>query len=383
MKTTRFITFLVLLTSAPAAAQSFDSGSDGSDGAITFSGSTANMTYPLPPDGVIHATTFDVPSGIIVRFIPNAANTPVYLLATGDVTINGTLDLTGGNGTAAAGGEPGPGGYRGGEPGFGGLSGGAGLGPGGGEPENSATGNAAFVDCTADHDGSYSSNLVGVDRPYGTSLLTPINGGSGGGGLGFSIQRGGGGGGGAILIASNTRIVVEGRVDTSGGFAFGFNCRGSGGDIRLVAPRVEGGGLLTGTSNGFQAGGRYRVDTYDRSALAALVGRQPNLIVGSYMVARPPVPTLDITEVDGTSTASVLSNGIAYFLFPFNTATRRTVRVTPSGFSAPVMVELVATPDDGTATRLTQSFNPATQTFLDFTVDFPVNVQTDVAAYVY
>jgi hypothetical protein len=380
MKIRSFLIPATLFVSSTALAQAFDVGSNGTQ-ALTV---TSNTDYPLPPDGVVHVTTLDVAAGVTLRFTPNDANTPVTILATNDVTIEGTLDLSGDDGSAGAGGAPGPGGFRGGVPGIGGVSGGAGLGPGGGEPASSAAASiTAAEDCSADHDGSQTASAYVVNRPYGTELLTPINGGSGGGGAGFQRQHGGGGGGGAILIASNTRITVNGRIDTYGGDGFSGYCRGSGGDIRLVAPTVQGTGVLGESDSIYYSSGRYRVDTFVRSSVTQLLANRSDLLIGGYMVARPSVPTLEITSVDNISTSGVLTNGVAFYLFGFNSPTQRTVRVTPRGFSTVVTVELVASPDEGSATRLTQTFDPATQTYLDFTVDFPVNVQTDVAAYVY
>ena len=72
---------------APALAQTFSSGSSGADGAFT---PTTNTTLTLPANGVFNFTTISIPSGVIVRFTRNAANTPVTLLSTASVTIAGT-----------------------------------------------------------------------------------------------------------------------------------------------------------------------------------------------------------------------------------------------------------------------------------------------------
>jgi hypothetical protein len=54
---------------------------------------TFNMTGR--PDGIWNFTTIQVPAGVTVRFDKNAANTPVRWLATGDVTLDGSLILNG------------------------------------------------------------------------------------------------------------------------------------------------------------------------------------------------------------------------------------------------------------------------------------------------
>jgi hypothetical protein len=94
--------------------QGFVSGSDGSYGPLEI---TTNTTLAMPADGVFHCTTISIHNGATLRFIPNGRNTPVRLLATGDVLISGTIDVSGSDGTALRGGAGGPGGFAGGNPG--------------------------------------------------------------------------------------------------------------------------------------------------------------------------------------------------------------------------------------------------------------------------
>src|SRR6266571_4303603 len=130
---------LLALGGGLAAAQTFNSGSTGADGALS---PTTTTTLTLPPSGVFNFTTVNIPSGVTVRFTKNATNTPVTILASGDVTIAGTIDVRGAPGgggsgqtlLAPSGGNGGPGGFSGGS-GSNGIAstiGGAGLGPGGG-----------------------------------------------------------------------------------------------------------------------------------------------------------------------------------------------------------------------------------------------------------
>src|SRR5512136_1641500 len=104
----------------PAAAQTFVSGSTGTDGAFnppsavppgtTVNGTT--YTVPLPPSGVFNFTTITVPAGTTVKFAKNVNNTPAILLATGNVTIAGTFDVRGGaGGLYGRPGTGGPGGF--------------------------------------------------------------------------------------------------------------------------------------------------------------------------------------------------------------------------------------------------------------------------------
>jgi len=129
---------VLILFVSTVRAGTFVSGSTGADGAFIPS---ANIQLQLPPDGIFNFTTVNIPSGVIVTFTKNATNTPVYILATGDVIIAGTISVNGGSTTASTGvsqGIGGPGGYDGGNGGVPGFSGGTytyggkGLGPGGG-----------------------------------------------------------------------------------------------------------------------------------------------------------------------------------------------------------------------------------------------------------
>src|SRR5437870_2733465 len=86
---------LASLWAAPVFAQTFSSGSNSSLGAFN---PTSNTTVTLPADGVLNYTTINIPLGVTVTFTPNAANTPVTMLATGDVTIAGTIRVNGASG---------------------------------------------------------------------------------------------------------------------------------------------------------------------------------------------------------------------------------------------------------------------------------------------
>lgn len=271
---------------APAAL-AFDSGSTGADGELH---PASNIDIQLPESGVLNYTTVNIPSGVTVRFLKNSTNTPVYLLASGNVTIAGTIDIRGGD-AAATGtygdgvlgddgnpGEGGPGGYSGGRGGRADaqqrvelVRGGAGLGPGGGpggiEGANGCNPEAGYYPYIG-IGGAYSAatykryttyycgaNYGPKSLAYGSDLLQPLIGGSGGGGgRGGSnyAGSGGGGGGGAILIAASGTLSVTGTIDANGGDggglagagAGGQGAGGSGGAIRLMATRVEGNGRL-------------------------------------------------------------------------------------------------------------------------------------------
>jgi hypothetical protein len=300
----------LLLTLATAAhAQPFNSGSSGADGAFN---PTVDVTLDVPANGVFNFTSITVPTGVTVRFRCHPSNAPVMMLATSDVVIAGTIDVSGGHappsGTAGDGnpaddgtpGSAGCGGYpggRGADPFFS-RFGQAGLGPGG------RAGDAGF-------------GILG----YGLPELRPLVGGSGGPGADSSVVRtaGGGGGGGAIAIASSTRIQLTGRVQAYGGDGgamqlFGGAAEqgfpGTGGAIRLVAPRVEGTGQLLAEAGRFHSNlgvltttrntqgiGRIRIDT---SVLTFMGTSSPVATVGvptSVLLSSP--PEIRVISVNG------------------------------------------------------------------------------------
>jgi hypothetical protein len=205
------------------------------------------ITITNKVDGIFNFTSVYIETNWTVKFTHNILNTPVYILATTDVTIRGTIDLTGSNTwLLATNGIPGgPGGFDGGTAALG-LSCEMGFGPGGG-----------FIasDCTGGGGGfaSYGGGETIGPPPYGTVTIEPFIGGSGG----STYSQGGGGGGGAILIASSTTIDVEGLINVNGGMADGSDCYsggGSGGAIKLKANTIQGAGSLT-TYGGHGQGG--------------------------------------------------------------------------------------------------------------------------------
>jgi len=83
------------LLAIAGAAQAYDSGSTGADGAFA---PQVDTTVQLPEDGIFNYTTVNIPSGVTVRYEKNATNTPVIILASGDVTIDGSINVSGTNG---------------------------------------------------------------------------------------------------------------------------------------------------------------------------------------------------------------------------------------------------------------------------------------------
>lgn len=244
------ISVLVLL-SAAIHAQTFSSGSNGSDGALNLitpgvivfdpkSTATFGRVLDADGDGIYHFTTINVAAGVTVKFRANVVSGPIYWLAQGAVTIAGTLDLNGEPGyndiASIADRVPsiaGSGGFAGGvgrwsdsspsQPGHG---------PGGGS--------ITIQSCVSCCHARYGGGGLTVN-----TYLVPLLGGSGGAGG----NRGGGAGGGAILISSSLSVAISGLIAASGGVAPTGGGRtgggGAGGSIRVVAPAIGGNGTLS------------------------------------------------------------------------------------------------------------------------------------------
>jgi hypothetical protein len=345
MKRTTFlhITAVISLLNASRVAAQFSSGSDGSYGPLNV---TSNLTLDLPTNGVFHCTTITVANGATLRFNRNPLNTPVYLLATGDVNIAGTINVSGSNHSGSIPGKGGPGGFDGGFGAFQGFPAGDGQGPGGGRGSDHpyAIGGAfAFPSQSG-----YNTNV------YGNTLLSPLIGGSGGGAYSGS---GGAGGGGAILIASSTRVTIpsSGTIRADGGSAAVAAGGGSGGAIRVVAPIVDGSGNFyvnggSGASFGFGytgngAAGRTRIDTQDRFAHRNIFldGKGTR---GSQMFVFPPGnPRLDIIHAAGTDIPEGTGAPVTINL-PLGSSTNQIVRVQARNFTNDVPISVRITPEN-------------------------------------
>jgi len=272
---------LVLLFSIPAVSVlAFESGSTGADGVFN---PNVDTELALPPDGVFNFTEINVPAGVTVTFAPNALNTPVTLLVSGDAVIDGVIDVSGqhaspsvgaGDGNVGDDGLPGvggPGGFpggRGGQASADSSDGGpraaqSGLGPGGGIASvtdlnrTNCLGSGGSFGSEGRVTSSCAPNPVA--ETYGNPDLLPLVGGSGGsgghGGEG-STGSGGGGGGGALLLAVTGTLSLNGQILADGGNGgdlghtwnstqFGrVGGGGSGGGIRLVATTIDGVGQV-------------------------------------------------------------------------------------------------------------------------------------------
>jgi len=357
------MTGLVLWTGA-AAAQTFNSGSTGADGAFN---PTANVTVSFPASGVFNFTTINIPAGVTVRFTRNAANTAVTLLASGDVTIAGSIDISGAVGGQASfgtnlvpnGGRGGPGGFDGGN-GSNGLidtTGGSGLGPGGGAGgvvgrcSSSGLGGGGGFAREGDAAINHGSPIAAGGPGYGSPPLLPLIGGSGGGGGGVSFPAtasGGGGGGGALAIMSSGTITFTGTLLARGGnggipASFGdgpVGGGGSGGAVRLVATAITGsGGSITVSGGGGYGNfvcfsgagspGRIRIEAFSTTAVVSYSDVPTFDQPGA--VTLPSAPALSIVSV-GEFPAPALPTGS--FATPDI--------VLPTGTTSPVTANLSA-----------------------------------------
>lgn len=386
----KLFSLLVALLSASMASpvaraqnQFFQSGSTGVDGAFT---PTVNTNLVLPPDGRLNFTTVNIPGGVTVRFIRNAANTPVYLLATGTINIAGTIGVNGDLGTPTTGGRGGPGGFDGGLPGIVGSLPGDGLGPGGGRGALMSTnsGRGIYgVNLGTNHPAPQRRIRPGADGSvYGSQLLLPLIGGSGGGGL---PGVGGGGGGGAILIASSVAITNTGTITARGGGS--GDHAGSGGAIRLVAPLIAGtGGLDVHGGSFFENAGRIRCDLIERQqfALTFAPSGAPVTASEAFMVTFPPnLPSLRLVSVAGVPVPPDAPAGFTVTL-PFNAPAVQPIVLEASGFGVEVPVAVRLTPASGNALApLLEVINNVSAGPAQITVNasFPPNVPVFVEAW--
>jgi hypothetical protein len=201
-------------TTACMTAASFDSGSDGSDGPLSFPSDMGDVIFDpdnfdpaldVDRDGIYNFTTITIGSG--TRLILRGdllGQKPLIWLASGDIAIDGELDLSA-NQTPGVPGVPGVGGFPGGI-------------PGGIENGQGPDGTAAATE---------------PSNPSGNSLnpyLMPLIGASGKG-RNLNQNSAGASGAGAALIASSGKISILGSI-----YAFDEY---QGGNIRLVANEVQ------------------------------------------------------------------------------------------------------------------------------------------------
>ncbi len=349
----------------------FTSGSTGSDGALTY---TTPGTYNFDPsvgnldpsgDNIFNFTTINIGSGVTLNLTSTLLrNKPVIWLATGAVTIAGTLNLTGASGASLANygadwisyrvpAQPGPGGFPGGVGARPGSPAQPGLGPGGAPVQTNTA-------CSFGGTGSFAT--AGTSTPtaptYGNIQLAPLIGGSGGSGgclpasnpASDSSGGTGGGGGGAIRIVSTASIAVTGAITALGGSGGGARSGGTsggggaGGAINLIAPSITGAGQLYAYSGGGGGAGYVTLNaannTYTGNASAGGVIPTVRPLVAPPLPTPSTVPTVIINSVNGVSVPQPPQGAFQTPDVTINAATAVTINISAVGVPVGTVVQL-------------------------------------------
>lgn len=402
---------LGMLSVAPARAQ-FDSGSDGSDGALDCAAlfainpdcssdcstncsveidlglaATASWDTPSPVAGqgvydpdqwavVFKYTTIDIPAGVTLTFSKHPSWGPVVWLALGDVTIAGAVDLRGNAGDRydanPSFAEPGPGGFEGAQWGrqFDNMNAGTGLGPGGGTSSDFGHWGAGGSYGTV---GGPAHSGAPAEPVYGTESIIPLIGGSGGGASITPTAAGGGAGGGAILVASSGQILLPGSVLADGGWAgYANGAGGSGGGIRLIANTVSGSGQLRAPGGGVPWGGvpggagRIRIEAHTISLGDGGIPNWTSSIPGAVF---PPAnaPTLKATFVDSVAVPADPLGGILTADVSIDNLDPAEILIEATNIPVGTTVDVRIVPDRGdvitvTSTPLVGAFEASTAT---------------------
>jgi hypothetical protein len=301
------------------AQGNFVSGSTGADGAFN---PTDNQTLQLPESGVFNFTTVNIPEGVTIRFGHNSRNTPVTILATGNVTIAGTIDVSGSAGVSGLGGIGGPGGFSGGS-------------------------------------GGPSTN--------GSQLSAGVNGdGPGGGGASGSssqtIRSAGGGGFGNPGFPGSSQD--PGVVNGAGGPKYGLPTLlpligGSGGGVRLIANVISGnmpinaGGGFGGSSGGNGGGGYVRIEAFDLNSLNISIqgGPSPHVSTATPGTVTPSnLPVIRIVSVAGIAPPNQPGGSLQDgpdIILPSNQSNPVTVSLSASNIPLGTTLQVTMTPENG------------------------------------
>lgn len=348
------------------------------------------MEIPLPADGVMVFNSINLAQrppyvgyGLTVRFIPNAANTPVTILVSGNVTIGylTTISLRGDDGISGSqnalgkGGLGGPGGFRGGDGAYQlvnfGTVGGAGLGPGGG-------GGGA---------GSYYASGHGAGATFlGAPDLLPLIGGSGGGG-GASTELtpacsggGGSGGGGALLLAVNGTLTIDAQASIvadggNAGYWGNPSCSsaggaGSGGAVRLLATTITGTGYVYARAGGggstlLAQPGAIRMEALNNNLVVGNTTPLATRAAGPGPIVNPITPTVAITSVGGQPIPQPAQGGLGNIDLVLPAPGQTEIGLATSGVPTGTTVNVTVKPRVGSPPVTTPIVTPITLTNCD------------------
>ncbi len=396
------VSLMVLLGIQSYVFAAFDSGSTGEDGAFE---PTANTVLQIPESGVFNFTTVNIPSGVTVTFSKNSTNTPVTILASGDVAIAGTISVNGTNGSNVYAGVGGPGGYGGGSGGTAYQNGRRGEGPGSGgggtarSDRNNLSGGGGGGgfgyggSAGTTYDSPYPGGSGGPS--YSNDRILPTIGGSGGGGGGGTTTYAGGaggGGGGSIIIASSGTITVSGSITANGGNGAtgenngygGGGGGGSGGSIRLICNTLAGNGAITAaagaggpsswTAGGAGGSGRVRLEYATTTRTASV---NPPMSIG-YPTAVVPnnLPTLAITSIGGIDVPASPMGSFSSpdVMLPYNTTNPVTVIVTASNIPVGTVVTVKTNPAQGSVSSVTGTLTGADSSSTTATVQSSISL---------
>lgn len=356
------------------AVHAVDSGSTGDDGALA---PLADVAIALPLGGILNYTTINIPENVTVSFFSGASNAPAVVLVQGDAVIDGTINVSGKDGAAAAGGasrQGGPGGFSGGPGGPPSSNGGNGYGPGGGPGGIFLS--SPNVDCGGAGGSFVLAGGVGFngcpsnEGTYGSQRLVPLIGGSGGGGgrngVGTSTAGNGGGGGGALLLAVSGTLTLNGTILASGGMGGTAGSRrgagggGSGGAVRIVTTTLAGSGSIdvrggVGGTSSFSSAWNGGPGSFGRVQLEAesVLGSISSVPAGVLRLTGPSdifpadLPVIRIATVDGIPVPST-PNGVDDVVLPATIVNPVTVEFTASNVPLGTQIQLTMTPQVGT-----------------------------------
>ena len=237
-------------------------GGTGSDGAFA---PVSSITLDTS-NGAFNYTSVNIPAGVTVSA---TGQNPLEIFSTGNITVEGTIDVSGESANLQDAGVGVAGGFSGGRGGNGNSNGNPGLGTGGGKanilPWYTGDSSGGGFGTAGQKGSTYNVYPGGI--VYGTPELTVLQGGSGGGsgagcfdvggasgGNGTDAGGGGGAGGGAlrlqaagtITLADYGKIYANGGTGGQYGGAFAHpGSGGSGGAILIQGDKVLIKGLVS------------------------------------------------------------------------------------------------------------------------------------------